>query len=139
MLKKAYQIVILITLLLALSGVILYSALPATADDLPKAWYNMARQWHGALAMLGLMALGYMLSDHIEKKWRYWRKHVDGVLHLLLWLLLVVSGFLLYYPPTEGEWPISAVHWWLGIALCLWFPLHSSQRWFKQRQRRSKR
>lgn len=108
-------------LALASSGVLLEWLKPVDEFALPHPWNGSLRQLHGWACQLALISLGYMLADHIQKKWRKKTKHWDGLLNLILWLGLVWTGLWLYYPP-EFVVPalLSQAHWYLGLGwLCV--------------------
>lgn len=52
---------------------------------------------HGAAAMLGLVVLGSVIPTHINRFWRLGRNRGPGGIFLICTLLLVVSGYGLYY------------------------------------------
>ncbi len=52
---------------------------------------------HGAAAMLGLAVLGSLVSTHIHRFWRLQRNRSAGGVFLVAALLLVLSGYGLYY------------------------------------------
>ena len=87
---------------------------------------------HGAAAMLGLLVLGSLVSTHIHRFWRLHRNRSAGGVFLLAALLLVVSGYGLYYFGGEQAralsrqvhiviglmaLPVFFVHLWRGRAL----------------------
>jgi hypothetical protein len=50
---------------------------------------------------------------------------VTGGLLFLLLFVLVLSGYFLYYPPSDSSLPIIAVlHWSIGLSLVIPFLLH---------------
>ena len=87
---------------------------------------------HGAAAMLGLLVLGSLLSIHIDRFWRLRRNRRAGGVFLACALLLIGSGYGLYYFGGEQTRALSrqihivigflalpafAVHLWRGRAL----------------------
>lgn len=87
---------------------------------------------HGAAAMLGLMVLGSLLSTHIHRFWRLQRNRLAGGVFLSSALLLIVSGYGLYYFGGDQTralcrqlhivigllaLPAFAAHLWRGRAL----------------------
>ena len=80
---------------------------------------------HGAAAMAGLVVFGSLLPGHIARAWRLRRNYRSGVLMLSLMLLLVLTGYGLYYFGDEESRPwISMVHWLAGIVAGASLVLH---------------
>ena len=89
---------------------------------------------HGAAAMAGLAALGSLFPGHIARAWRSRTNYRSGLLMLSIAVLLVVTGYGLYYVGDEETRPwISLVHWLVGIMACAGLVLHvrlgKSRRW----------
>ena len=89
---------------------------------------------HGAAAMAGLAALGSLFPGHIARAWRSRTNYRSGLLMLSITVLLVVTGYGLYYVGDEETRPwISLVHWLVGIMACAGLVLHvrlgKSRRW----------
>ncbi|MDR3417820.1 MAG: hypothetical protein P4L83_16705 [Nevskia sp.] len=87
---------------------------------------------HGAAAMLSLVLLGSLLPGHIQRFWRLARNRSAGGLFLTCALLLIASGYGLYYVGGESarDWcrqshivlgllalPAFGIHLWRGRAL----------------------
>ena len=123
--KKSRIILWITNGLLAATGLLLFYLAP-DPDGFPHPLNNLFRQIHGWMAALFLVLLGFMLSVHIEKKWKRHLRRFEGGLHLSIWILLIVSGWLIYYPPEwiNFEW-IKWVHIILGFVICVFFPLHA--------------
>jgi hypothetical protein len=90
---------------------------------------NPAEPWllrlHGAAAMASLVLLGSLLPLHILRFWRTARRSRTAVVFLGIAILLIVSGYGLYY--LGGEWWRSAcriAHIALGLAALPAFFLH---------------
>jgi hypothetical protein len=113
------------------SGGVLWYLLPGSDDELPHRLSGVFRQWHGAFAILSTLFIGYMLADHILPKMRR-SLHWDGVLHLVVWGVLIASGYLLYYPQEiiSAAINVSVLHWAIGLGLGAVFPLHVSRKIF---------
>jgi len=129
---------------LSITGIALHFMAPATDGDLPHPLSGLLRELHGTAAALAIFMLGYMFASHIQQKLgersqRWVRQIWDGYLHLATWLLLVITGLLLYYPQSAVEamgLSISAIHWYCGLLLTGLFPLHF---WRKNLRRRLQR
>lgn len=98
----------------------------------PNALEPWMLKLHGAAAMLGLMVLGSLLTVHIDRFWRLRRNRRAGGIFLVCALLLIGSGYGLYYFGGEQArilcrqlhivigllaLPAFAVHLWRGRAL----------------------
>lgn len=82
--------------------------------------HNASEPWwlrlHGAAAMGFLIALGSVLPGHITRAWRLRKNHRSGLLMLALVLMLILTGYGLYYAGDERSRPwISAIHWIIGF------------------------
>jgi hypothetical protein len=91
---------------------------------------------HGAMAFACLWLMGFMWATHIPRRWRLRRHRKTGGVLFGTMALLIVSGFLLYYPPVD-EWhaPTAIVHWVIGIAMPFTLLAHWSIRALKSRSR----
>jgi hypothetical protein len=80
---------------------------------------------HGAAAMAGLIVFGSLFPGHIARAWRSRLNRRSGLLMLGLVLVLVLSGYGLYYLGDEDTRPwISSVHWIAGIMTTAGMALH---------------
>jgi hypothetical protein len=79
---------------------------------------------HGAAAMLVLVVLGSLLPVHVRRGWHQRKNLLAGTILATFALLLIGSGYALYYFGGEEVRPwISAFHWVLGLAalpLLMW-------------------
>jgi len=75
---------------------------------------------HGAAAMASLVILGVLIPAHMRRAWERKRNQVTGIIMVALCLLMILSGYGLYYCGDE------LLHaWWSGfhsVVGCL-FPL----------------
>ena len=78
-----------------------------------EAWWL---RMHGAAAMGFLIVLGTMLPIHIRRAWQLRRNFRTGGVMLSVVIVLVITGYGLYYASGENLriW-ISAVHWGVGL------------------------
>jgi len=80
---------------------------------------------HGLFAFLALWVFGWLWGRHIIWGWKAKRHRLTGGLLFVLLFVLVLSGYLLYYPPSDRSLPVIAVlHWTIGLALLVPFLLH---------------
>jgi len=88
-------------------------------DGLETPW-RIAETWtlraHGAAAMATLIAFGSMLPAHVPAAWKLNRNVVSGIGMLATLLVLVATGWLLYYAAGESlrAWS-SYLHMGIGI------------------------
>ena len=83
-----------------------------TVHPLEPVWLR----FHGAGVMLFLFVLGTLLLSHMDKAWKLRRNLITGIAFVVVNLVLIVSGYLLYYfGGEEGRPIISLVHWIVGL------------------------
>lgn len=83
-----------------------------TAHPLEIWWLRL----HGACAMLVLLVLGSLLPIHVRRGWHQRKNLLAGCAVSTVALLLIASGYALYYYGGEEARPwISAFHWLLGL------------------------
>lgn len=128
MMKKSRVLLCLIIVALSLTGVALHLIAPANPDDLPHPLNGVLRELHGIASVLALVIFGYFFAVHIQAKLvkhgLYRTRQVwDGYVHLTAWVLLIVSGLLLYYPHEFGV-NVVFIHWYAGLLLIAIFPIH---------------
>jgi len=83
-----------------------------------EAWWL---RLHGLAAMLTLLALGSLLATHVGRAWRRGRNRASGGALAAALVLLIATGYALYYFAGEESRPaISLVHWVFGaVAIVL--------------------
>lgn len=144
--KKSRLLLWFIVLAVGITGVALYFMAPANEEELPHPLNGLFRELHGFASALAIFIFGYLFADHVQKKLakykHQWQAHLwDGYLHLSVWLLLIVSGLLLYYPQdflsTIGI-NVPLIHWYVGLILMGLFPLHFWRKVFQRYQARKR-
>lgn len=96
-----------------------------TTNPLEPWWLRL----HGAFAFLALWIFGLLWGIHIAKLWPGKRRKWSGSILTGVFLLLIVSGYLLYYVGDDRMRPlISTVHWVIGLISPLFFLWHRLRR-----------
>lgn len=76
--------------------------------------------------MVFLMLLGTLIRGHVPRGWRARRNRPTGVLLVALNMVLIVTGWALYYVASEEARPaLSASHWGLGFVGGAIFGMHA--------------
>ena len=84
---------------------------------------------HGLLAFGSLWLFGLLWGQHIVGAWKTGRHRVTGTLLFGLVLVLITSGYLLYYAGgDETRSVVSVIHWAIGLAVLAPFILHRAVR-----------
>jgi hypothetical protein len=93
---------------------------PGEFGDEPTPFEPWCLKLHGAAAMAFLVLLGTLVRGHVPGGWRSGRNRLSGVGLVSANLVLVATGWALYYIGSEAARPIlSVVHWGLGAGLPL--------------------
>ena len=80
---------------------------------------------HAAFAFAAIWLLGLLSAAHIQRGWNSRRKRYSGVTLLSSFIVLVISGYLLYYVGQEQlRAVLSTVHWVLGLLIPLAYVAH---------------
>ncbi len=80
---------------------------------------------HALFAFATLWLGGLLWVVHVAPNWRRGHRRPSGILSVAALLLLVASGYLLYYVGDE-RWhlSVSTLHWVLGLAAIVPFLVH---------------
>jgi hypothetical protein len=93
--------------------------------DSPHALELWWLRLHGAAAMLVLAVLGSLMPIHVRRGWHQRKNLLAGTILATLALVLIASGYTLYYFGSEETRPwISALHWVLGLGAPLLLVWH---------------
>jgi hypothetical protein len=126
--------------LLWVSGVAwlsLHLAFPSHNEfgTLPNPWEAPVLRVHGLLAVAGVFLLGWLMAAHVGARWGAYRNRPSGVALLATALVLVASGYALYYSTGALHEGAARVHEWLGALAILAGFAH----WWRQRAARGTR
>ena len=83
---------------------------------LPHPWEPGLMRAHGILAVAAVFLLGWLAAEHIPAGWSRALRRASGLWLAGCTLVLVVSGYALYYSTGGLHEGAAAVHEWLGIA-----------------------
>jgi len=85
----------------------------------------LAMKLHGGAAMLMLFFLGSLMNAHIRRAIKAGHNLLTGWSMIAAMLLLIASGFGLYYLAGEADRPAwSILHWIVGLLGAVLFVLH---------------
>ncbi len=94
----------------------------ASAPSVVEPWLLKV---HGAAAMAALLVLGTLYPTHISRSWRTGRNRGWGIGLVVACLVLIVTGYLLYYVGSETIRDATvSIHLWLGVALPIVLLVH---------------
>ncbi len=80
---------------------------------------------HGAAAMLVLFFAGTLLNGHVRRALKAQRNRASGWMMIVTLLVLVLTGFGLYYLAGESDRAVwSAIHWIVGLVASANFIAH---------------
>lgn len=80
---------------------------------------------HGLVLIPALLGIGGLFVAHIPKGWTHPRQRTIGLILGGVLIVLIASGYLLYYVGGEDARPlISVIHWVIGLCLPLVYLLH---------------
>ena len=74
-------------------------------------WLRM----HGTAAVLMLLIAGSLLPVHVRVGWHQRKNLLAGCILIAVLVLLIVSGYVLYYSDEETRPVVSMLHWIIGL------------------------
>jgi 4-amino-4-deoxy-L-arabinose transferase-like glycosyltransferase len=88
----------------------------------------LAMKVHGLVMIPALLGLGGLFVAHIPKGWHHRGQRVAGSILGAILIVLIASGYLLYYAGGEDlrAWT-SLIHWAIGLGLPVVFVWHYVQ------------
>jgi hypothetical protein len=85
----------------------------------------LAMKFHGGAAMVMLFFLGSLMNAHIRRAIKARHNLGTGWSMIVTMLVLIASGFGLYYIAGEGDRSIwSLLHWLIGLGSTALFVVH---------------
>ena len=122
--------------LLWLTGVVwlvLHHALPQATPfgPLPNVWEAPLMRAHGLIAVCSVFLIGWMTAAHVTPRWTSDRNRRSGLMLGVTALLLVVSGYALYYSTGTPHDAAALVHEVIGTLS----PAAAFAHWWRQRAR----
>lgn len=79
---------------------------------------------HGISASIATFILGTLFIGHIRIGWALGRNKITGLGNLVFLVLLIISGWCLYYGTEEMRDETVLMHWCLGFFFALTVGLH---------------
>jgi hypothetical protein len=97
---------------------VLHYGFPETTPfgPLPNPREPLVMHLHGWLAVAGVFLLGWVAAGHVSLRWPRARQRVSGLILAGSTLLLVVTGYALYYTTAAIHDAAAVVHETLGVA-----------------------
>jgi hypothetical protein len=83
---------------------------------LPHPWEPPLMRVHGLVAVGVVFLLGVITTAHIAERWAGERRRRSGIVLAALAVVLVLSGYALYYTTDTAHGVASFVHEVLGLA-----------------------
>ena len=71
---------------------------------------------HGLIAVVAVFLLGWLAASHMWVRWSAWPGRPSGLWLLGVAVVLVASGYALYYTTGAFHEAAGVLHEWLGLA-----------------------
>ena len=122
--------------LLWLSGavwVVLHYVYPQSSPfgPLPNPWEAPLMRAHGLIAVCGVFLIGWMMSAHVSARWPSERNRRSGLMLAGAALLLILSGYALYYTTGAPHDAAALGHMAIGVLS----PVAALTHWWRNRPR----
>lgn len=101
---------------------------------LPNSYEAPLMRVHGLIAVAAVFLLGWLGASHMLVRWSAWAGRPSGLWLLGAALVLIVSGYALYYTTGGLHGAAGAVHEWLGLGA----PAVALSHWLGRQARESK-
>jgi hypothetical protein len=116
--------ILLICSVLWLSGalwLLAHFAFPAHNEfgALPNAWEAPLMRVHGLIAVAAVFLFGWVGAGHILARWSAATNRLSGLWLLGFAVVLVLTGYALYYSDGALHAGAAAVHEWFGLVAIL--------------------
>jgi len=83
---------------------------------LPNPWEPALMRVHGLLAVAAVFLLGWITAGHVSERWQSRPRRISGLLLAAIGLVLIVSGYALYYTTGSPHEAAALAHEILGVA-----------------------
>jgi succinate dehydrogenase hydrophobic anchor subunit len=83
---------------------------------LPNAWEAPLMRLHGLIAVAAVFLFGWIGASHILARWSTLANRRSGLGLLVCALVLLASGYALYYTTGAFHQAAGVLHEWLGLA-----------------------
>jgi hypothetical protein len=123
--------------LLWLSGalwLLLHELFPARNEfgTLPNLWEAPLMRLHGLIGVAAVFLFGWVGAGHILARWSALANRLSGLWLMGFAIVLVLSGYALYYTTGAFHAGASGVHEWLGLlaivaALAHWLRIRAAR------------
>jgi hypothetical protein len=100
--------------------------------DLPNPAEPVLMRLHGLLAVAGVFLCGWLTAAHVTPRWSIGRNRTSGLVLAGCVVVLVVSGYALYYTTGGVHTQASMLHEVLGVLALVAALAH----WMRNRGRR---
>jgi hypothetical protein len=82
---------------------------------LPNSYEAPLLRVHGLIAVAAVFLLGWLGASHMLARWSAWAGRPSGLCLLAAALVLILSGYALYYTTGGLHAAAAVVHEWLGL------------------------
>jgi hypothetical protein len=125
-LRRAIYVVCTLLWASGCAWLVVHFFFPATTDfgPAPSPWEPLLARIHGWVAVCGVFLLGWITAEHISDRWRRSRNRVTGFSLAGFALVLVLSGYALYYTTDYFHDVAAVIHEALGVAAIIIALLH---------------
>ena len=104
-----------------------FFARPGTFGPMPHPWQPALLLVHGVVAIVGMYLLGWVTARHVVRWWPGRLRRLSGATLSAFLLLLVVSGFALFFLSDDRWQHLAALsHDFLGVGVTVF----GIQHWF---------
>jgi len=108
---------------------------PTQFGPAPNPWEPTVMRVHGLIAVAVVFLLGWLTAEHVRDRWRRPRRRTSGAVLGSAALVLVVSGYALYYTTDALHSIGAATHEVLGVGALVLGLAH----WWRHRRHRHHR
>ena len=98
---------------------------------LPNRWEAPLMRAHGLIAVGAVFLIGWMMAAHVTARWASARNRRSGLVLGGAALLLILSGYALYYTTGSPHDAAALAHEAIGVL----FPLAALAHWWRNRPR----